>query len=105
MSLSRGQWIRTIGRDGCGVARHGRLASHEVGAADGLGWEIEHFLIYFVTTFVLCAALRRPFLIAALLMMFSGALEWLAELHARSHARSYCGVRRWKWRNTRRSFI
>ena len=43
----------------------------------GLGWEVEHFLIYFATTFALCAALRRPFLVAASLMVFSGALEAL----------------------------
>ena len=43
----------------------------------GLGWEVEHFLVYFATTFALCAALRRPFVVAALLMVFSGALEGL----------------------------
>ena len=43
----------------------------------GLGWEIEHFLVYFATTFALCAALRRPFVVAAFLMVFSGALEGL----------------------------
>ena len=43
----------------------------------GLGWEVEHFLIYFVTTFILCAALRRPLLVAGSLLLFSGALEWL----------------------------
>ena len=30
----------------------------------GLGWEVEHFLIYFATTFALCIALRRPVLVA-----------------------------------------
>ena len=43
----------------------------------GLGWEVEHFLVYFATTFALCIAWRRPFLVAASLMVFSGALEAL----------------------------
>ena len=43
----------------------------------GLGWEVEHFLIYFATTFALCIALRRPVLVAGSLLLFSGILEGL----------------------------
>ena len=68
MSLSRGQLIRTTGGDGGGLARHGALLPTKWVPRTGLGWEVEHFLIYFVTTFALCVALRRPFLVASLLL-------------------------------------
>ena len=43
----------------------------------GLGWELEHFLVYFVTTLVLCLVWRRPLVVATSLMTFSGLLEAL----------------------------
>jgi VanZ family protein len=46
----------------------------------GLGWQVEHFLVYFVTTLVLCLAWRRPFVVAISLMTFSGLLEALQGL-------------------------
>ena len=46
----------------------------------GLGWELEHFLVYFVTTLVLCLAWRRPLVVAVSLMTFSGLLEALQGL-------------------------
>ena len=45
-----------------------------------LGWQVEHFLAYFVTTLVLCLAWRRPFVVAVSLMTFSGLLEVLQGL-------------------------
>ena len=41
----------------------------------GLGWEDEHFIIYFATTIVLSLASRRPYVVAIALTMFAGVLE------------------------------
>src|SRR6478735_4646234 len=41
----------------------------------GLGWEDEHFIVYFTTTIVLSLASRRPYFVAFALMIFAGALE------------------------------
>jgi hypothetical protein len=46
----------------------------------GLGWQVEHFLGYFVTTLVLSVAWHRPYVVAASLMMCSGLLEALQGL-------------------------
>ena len=77
MSLSRGQWVGLLGATALASLALGALIPTKSVPRTGLGWEIEHFLIYFATTFALCAALRRPFVVAAFLMVFSGALEAL----------------------------
>ena len=41
----------------------------------GLGWETEHFIVYFSATFVLSVASRRPYVVAIALMIFAGILE------------------------------
>ena len=41
----------------------------------GLGWQDEHFVVYFATTIVLSLASRRPYVVAVALMMFAGFLE------------------------------
>ena len=41
----------------------------------GLGWEGEHFIVYFATTIVLSLASRRPYVVASALMIFAGILE------------------------------
>ena len=41
----------------------------------GLGWEDEHFIIYFATTISLSLASRRPCVVAIALTMFAGVLE------------------------------
>ena len=46
----------------------------------GLGWQVEHFLIYFATMIVLCIAWRRPYIVAVSLVAFSGLLEALQGL-------------------------
>lgn len=77
MSLSRGQWIGLLGATAVASLAMGALLPTKWVPRTELGWEVEHFLIYFATTFALCAALRRPVLVAASLMLFSGILEWL----------------------------
>ena len=46
----------------------------------GLGWQVEHFSIYFATTFVLCIAFRRPYVVAISVIMSSAILEALQGL-------------------------
>jgi len=43
----------------------------------GLHWLVEHFVVYFAVTAVICFAWPRPFLVATLLMVFAGLLEAL----------------------------
>ncbi len=46
----------------------------------GLGWQDEHFIVYFAVTFILCIASRRPYVVAISLIAFSGVLEALQGL-------------------------
>jgi VanZ family protein len=46
----------------------------------GLGWEDDHFLMYFATTTLLCIASRRPFVVAVSLIVCAGLLEALQGL-------------------------
>jgi hypothetical protein len=41
----------------------------------GLGWENEHFIVYFAATIILSLASRKPFVIAIALTIFAGVLE------------------------------
>jgi VanZ family protein len=41
----------------------------------GLGWEDEHFIVYFVTTMILSLASRRPYVAGIALMICAGVLE------------------------------
>jgi len=41
----------------------------------GLGWEDEHFIVYFVITIILSVASHRPYVVAIALMIFAGVLE------------------------------
>src|SRR4029078_12351299 len=77
MSLTRGQWIGLLGATAVASLAMGALLPTKWVPRTGLGWEVEHFLIYFATTFALCIALRRPVLVAGSLLLFSGILEGL----------------------------
>jgi hypothetical protein len=46
----------------------------------GLGWEIDHFVGYFVITLVFCIAWPRPFVVAGALIVFAAVLETLQAL-------------------------
>jgi VanZ family protein len=46
----------------------------------GLGWQVEHFSIYFATTLVLCIAFRRPYVVAISVIVSSAILEALQGL-------------------------
>jgi hypothetical protein len=43
----------------------------------GLHWLVEHFVVYFGVTAIICFAWPRPFLVAASLMLLAGLLEAL----------------------------
>jgi hypothetical protein len=45
-----------------------------------LGWQIDHFLGYFVITSIVCFAWPRPFLVGGTLVAFSALLEVLQNL-------------------------
>ena len=76
-SNSRARWIRSLRRSRAGCNCFGRVAPNSMGAAHGLGWQVEHFLVYFGATLILCAAWPRPFVVAGSLIMFSALLEAL----------------------------
>ena len=43
----------------------------------GIHWLVDHFVVYFAVTSVICLACPRPFLVATSLMLFAGLLEGL----------------------------
>ena len=52
----------------------------------GLGWEDEHFIIYFATTISLSLASRRPCVVAIALTMFAEVPRGLSGSDSRSHS-------------------
>ena len=46
----------------------------------GLGWEIDHFVGYFVITLMCCLAWPRPLVVGGILMVFAVVLEGLQAL-------------------------
>ena len=77
MRLTKGRLIALLGATALASLAMAAVVPTKWVPRTGLGWEVEHFLIYFATTLALCAALRRPFLVATSLIVFSGALEGL----------------------------
>jgi hypothetical protein len=45
----------------------------------GLGWQIDHFVGYFVITSIVCFAWPRPFVVGGALMVVSALLEGLQD--------------------------
>ena len=61
----------------------------------GLHWLVEHFLAYFVLTFLFCLAWPRPIIVAASLMAIAGVIEALQGLTADripDLATAFCGA-------------
>jgi hypothetical protein len=46
----------------------------------GLGWEVDHFVGYFVLTLMFCLAWPRPLMVAGALIVFATVLETLQAL-------------------------
>jgi VanZ family protein len=60
-----------------------------------LGWQLEHFLGYFVVTLIVCLAWPRPLMVAAALMLVAVLLEGLQALTPDRHPNliaALCGV-------------
>jgi hypothetical protein len=77
-SASRLVWL-------CGAVALAAIAVATLGPTQwvlrtGLHWLVEHFLVYFAVTAVICFAWPRPFIVATSLMVFAGLLEALQGL-------------------------
>jgi VanZ family protein len=46
----------------------------------GLGWQVEHFVSYFLFTLMFCLVWRRPLVVGGVLVVFSALLESLQAL-------------------------
>jgi hypothetical protein len=60
-----------------------------------LGGPIDHFLAYFVVTWIVCLAWPRPFVVGAALMAVSALLEWLQRFtpdRKPSFLAAFCGA-------------
>ena len=84
-SSSRSRWIRL-----CGVAAIALLVIASLSGAAAqprtvLGWQLEHFLGYFVVTLIVCLAWPRPLMVAAALMLVAVLLEGLQALTPDRH--------------------
>ena len=75
MTDFEGATNRTIRRDCSDGPYPGDVAAGQWIPRTGLGWEDEHFIIYFATTISLSLASRRPRVVAIALTMFAGVLE------------------------------
>ena len=69
----------------CSVALLGLIAYAALGPANWqprpmLGWKTEHFLGFFIVTFIACLAWPRPFVVGPALMATAGLLEALQGL-------------------------
>ena len=69
----------------CSVAVIALLVAAALGPANwaprsGLGWEIDHFLGYFVITLIVCIAWSRPLVVGGALMAIAALLEGLQAL-------------------------
>ena len=66
----------------CGAVALAVIAVATVGPAQwvprtGIHWLVDHFVVYFAVTAVICLACPRPFLVATSLMLLAGLLEAL----------------------------
>ena len=74
-STSRLVWL-------CGAVALAVIAVATVGPTQwvprtGIHWLVDHFVVYFAVTAVICLACPRPFLVATSLMLLAGLLEAL----------------------------
>jgi VanZ family protein len=81
---ARTKWTRFVIKF-CSVAATFLLVIVALGPAKwqprtGLGWEIEHFVGYFVFTSMFCLAWPRPLVVGTALMAFAVLLEGLQAL-------------------------
>lgn len=80
ISATRARLIGLLGATALAALAMAALLPTKWVPRTGLGWQVEHFLVYFATTLVLCIAWRKPYVVAISLMMFAGLLEALQGL-------------------------
>jgi hypothetical protein len=56
------------------------LGPAEWAPRSGLGWQIDHFVGYFVITSIVCVAWPQPFVVGGVLMLVAAVLEALQAL-------------------------
>jgi VanZ family protein len=75
MTDSRARLIGLLGATAAAALTLATLLPTKWVPRTGLGWEDEHFIVYFATTIILSLASRRPYVVAVALMIFAGVLE------------------------------
>jgi len=75
MTDSRARLIGLLGATAAAALTLASLLPTKWVPRTGLGWEDEHFIVYFATTMVLSLASRRPYAVAIMLMICAGVLE------------------------------
>src|SRR5687767_7745864 len=76
-SRSRSPWIRLCGVAAIGLLVFASLSGEAAQPRTVLGWQLEHFLGYFLATLVVCSAWPRRLLVGAVIMVLAFLLEGL----------------------------
>ena len=79
-SDSKTRLIRLLGAAAFAAVAMAALLPTKWVPRTGLGWQVEHFSIYFATTLVLCIAFPRPYIVAISVIVSSAILEALQGL-------------------------
>ena len=75
MTDSKARLFRVLGATAVAALTLATLLPTKWVPRTGLGWETEHFLIYFAVTIILSFASRKPYVVAIALTLFAGVLE------------------------------
>jgi VanZ family protein len=84
-SNPRSRWIRIGGVIAIGLLMYASLSGAAAQPRTVLGWELEHFIGYFLVTLIVCFAWPRPWVVAAALVVVAGLLEGLQALTPDRH--------------------
>ena len=80
MSPARSKWIALCGAVVLIAAVVASLIPANMQIRTGLHWQVEHFLVYFLATSIVCLAWPRPFIVAGVMIAVSALLEALQGL-------------------------
>ena len=79
-SRARLRWLRIGGVAAIALLVIASLSSAAAQPRSVLGWQLEHFLGYFLATLIVCFAWPRPLLVGAALVVAAALLEGLQAL-------------------------
>ena len=79
-SRFRSPWILLCGVAAIGLLVFASLSGEAAQPRTVLGWQLEHFVGYFLATLVVCSAWPRPLLVGAAIMVLAFLLEGLQAL-------------------------